>query len=141
MEETLYRSVSQEQHSFYTSHLNSRTWRLLRREVLKRDNHECQTCCATGDLEVHHKHYRNLGNEDMKDLIALCVPCHEAITSSIRFRRNTAKGVIMMLNLEDRLTEFIETRKERIAVSGLDPAQKREAVKVVKPRVAITDNV
>ncbi len=141
MHETLYKSVSQEQDSFYHQYLNSRTWRLLRREVLKRDDNQCQTCCSTEDLQVHHKHYNNLGHEDMKDLIVLCVPCHDGITSSIRFRRDAAKGVKMMLNLQDRQTEVIETVKEQVVINGLDPTQDREVVKVVRPRVIVTDNV
>jgi 5-methylcytosine-specific restriction endonuclease McrA len=39
----------------------------------------CERCFASKDewrLDVHHKHYRSLGNEAMRDLAVLCRPCH-----------------------------------------------------------------
>lgn len=70
------------QKNFY----NNRPWRRVRKEVLLRDNKECQWCKQRGKFSrattVHHiKHYERypeLGlNHD--NLISLCRECHEGI--------------------------------------------------------------
>ena len=139
MDKSLYNSVSQDKHTFYTQYINSRTWKLKRREILKRDNNECQTCCSKNDLQVHHRHYNNLGNEALADLITLCVPCHDAITSSIRFRRNIKKGVKMLATLEDRQNETIINDKEAVVLSGID-RQDRQVVASDKDKVVLKAN-
>jgi 5-methylcytosine-specific restriction endonuclease McrA len=52
-------------------------WRIMRRRVLKRDNHECQDCGAEAD-EVHHKLPIYKGGEefDPDNCISLCHSCH-----------------------------------------------------------------
>ena len=66
-------SVEQIAHREY---LKSATWQDIRTEVLKRDNNICVNCKNPG-YDVHHKHYKNWGNEQLKDLITLCRTCHE----------------------------------------------------------------
>jgi len=44
---------------FYTNYINSREWKLKRREAIRRDNKQCQTCLSTEDIEVHHKTYQS----------------------------------------------------------------------------------
>ncbi len=52
--------------------------RKVRKEVLERDNHECQICGGKGGLVLHHKIpiriQRRLNTKD--NLITLCVYCH-----------------------------------------------------------------
>jgi 5-methylcytosine-specific restriction endonuclease McrA len=71
----------------YAAYISSPQWQAKRADVLARDRYECQTCCTTDSLEVHHRHYRNFGNEALADLITLCSQCHEAITNVMRGRR------------------------------------------------------
>jgi 5-methylcytosine-specific restriction endonuclease McrA len=62
----------------YTLYLRSEAWRAKRLEVLARAGWTCERCGLTGvRLDVHHRHYRNLGDEPLEDLQALCRPCHE----------------------------------------------------------------
>lgn len=76
---------------FYLDYMNSNSWRkrsLARRAI---DNFMCQACGDKGRLEVHHRHYDNLGNEDIyKDLITLCKKCHHEVTTENRHLRNIA---------------------------------------------------
>lgn len=44
--------------------------------VLKYYGHKCMKCGNPNELNVHHKHYKTLGNEDIGDLIVLCKRCH-----------------------------------------------------------------
>jgi hypothetical protein len=61
----------------YESYLRSREWGLKSADARRRAGYRCQRCGAKGQLDVHHKHYRTLGNEAPEDLEVLCVTCHE----------------------------------------------------------------
>lgn len=93
MDQTLYNSVSQAQSQEYLRHMQSPEWRAIRKRRLIIDKHKCRTCCSPYQLQVHHRTYRNFGNEDMDDLITLCELCHDAITSVIRHRRYMAQKI------------------------------------------------
>jgi ATP-dependent DNA helicase RecQ len=50
----------------------------LRQQVLRRDGWRCQSCGTRSNLEVHHKLFRSQSGEDSaRNLITLCVCCHE----------------------------------------------------------------
>jgi len=61
----------------YKEYLLSKKWSWYRIKILKRDNFQCSECESKENLNVHHLTYRNLGNEQMKDLITLCNKCHK----------------------------------------------------------------
>lgn len=62
------------------AYLASPQWNTRRKLVLTRDHYTCRQCgINTVPLEVHHLHYRNLGNEPLTDLVALCRDCHQSI--------------------------------------------------------------
>lgn len=81
----------------YARHISSHAWACKRDERLAIDGNKCQTCLHDGSLwrlEVHHKTYERLGDENvLRDLITLCVSCHEAVTNVIRSRRYDGKPV------------------------------------------------
>jgi hypothetical protein len=71
----------------YECYLTTGHWQHTRlRKILtdgkwsKGHNHvECERCkqfIYAKDVEVHHKHYRNVGSEDLTDLMILCKECH-----------------------------------------------------------------
>lgn len=77
--------------SFYSWYIKSTEWANKRKEVYQREKDRncglllCQKC---GDFdfsrnppEVHHQHYRTLGQENTQDntLIILCRECHQNI--------------------------------------------------------------
>jgi 5-methylcytosine-specific restriction endonuclease McrA len=50
----------------------------LRQQVLCRDGWRCQSCGTMSNLEIHHKLFRSQSGEDSeRNLITLCVCCHE----------------------------------------------------------------
>lgn len=56
-------------------------WHSIRRTILKRDNHECQTCGEGEPLHVHHiVPFRMFDDHETanheSNLISLCPPCH-----------------------------------------------------------------
>jgi hypothetical protein len=79
----------------YQQYLSGPEW-LARRKQFLRIWNTCNRCdlprwlaiiAYDQDLHVHHRHYRNLGNEKPEDLEALCRRCHDIETfgrSSLR---------------------------------------------------------
>lgn len=63
----------------YTTHLQSEKWARTRRLVLLRANHRCEKCGEATARQVHHLTYEHLGDEPLEDLVAVCIPCHQAI--------------------------------------------------------------
>ena len=102
---------------FYETYIASTRWAAKRSDRLDMDGHRCRTCNHDGSqwrLEVHHRTYARLGNEDVEwDLITLCCQCHEAITSVIRSRRYDGRPVDVLF-----FKEAIMARKE--ARSGVE---------------------
>ena len=58
--------------------LGSEQYRLLRERVLERDGWRCQLCGSPGNLQVHHRKSRRLGDDSAQNLITLCIDCHRA---------------------------------------------------------------
>jgi hypothetical protein len=54
----------------------------------------CGTCAEVEGgpfrFELHHRLYNQFGQERIEDVILLCEPCHDAITSRIRTKRYAA---------------------------------------------------
>ena len=63
----------------YAAHLNSDRWKQIRQRVMERAGYVCEQlgCARTAD-HVHHATYKNLGDEPIEDLLALCYRCHQA---------------------------------------------------------------
>jgi 5-methylcytosine-specific restriction endonuclease McrA len=60
----------------YKTYLQSEQWKLIRDTALDLYDNKCILCDSTDNLNVHHKTYKNIGNEDIDDLIVLCKRCH-----------------------------------------------------------------
>lgn len=62
--------------SDYNKYLKSAYWNEIKEQVLERDKHRCRLCDSSDNLQVHHRTYDNLHNEDLEELITLCKKCH-----------------------------------------------------------------
>jgi len=72
----------------YKKYIHSDEWQQKRKERLSLDNHRCKNCGGKVGLEVHHKNYDSLFNEDVtSDLITQCKECHDKITNLNRKKR------------------------------------------------------
>lgn len=67
----------------YRKYIASADWKAKRAQRLEIDGHRCAVCKHDGSeyrLEVHHLHYKSLGNEDaLYDLLTACSRCHETL--------------------------------------------------------------
>jgi hypothetical protein len=71
----------------------SERWNRKRKQAVRHYRGTCMACGATGvPLDIHHVRYDNLGAERMRDLVALCRPCHEYATERWKARREAAEA-------------------------------------------------
>lgn len=90
----------------YSKYLSSKEWKRKRERVLKRDN-GCKLCGSKSDCEVHHRTYKDVGDEDLSDLTTLCSKCHSTVTSMLRRRRKWTKTTTMYDNILTDVPELI----------------------------------
>lgn len=59
----------------YKKYLHSRHWKTTK-FLLYSTKKRCSLCRSKKNLNIHHKTYSRLGNENPSDLILLCQECH-----------------------------------------------------------------
>ena len=84
----------------YREYLQSRQWRSKKKIAYEYYGRQCADCGAERGLEVHHKSYKRLGREKMKDLEILCGPCH-------RIRHEDKPGVVTTDYLSEQFRAII----------------------------------
>ena len=75
-----------------STYITSSRWRdsPARLAELEASGFRCRTCNASeaeAQLQVHHRTYERLGNEQVCDLTTLCADCHCMVTDMLRRRR------------------------------------------------------
>lgn len=60
----------------YARYLEGSHWAILREDALVRFGYRCALCYSQEALEVHHRTYERLGDEELTDLVVLCADCH-----------------------------------------------------------------
>lgn len=64
---------------------HSKQWEEKRQLVLTRDNHQCQLCSSTFNLNIHHIHYYKLTEEPLSHLVTLCSSCHTNLHEKVGY--------------------------------------------------------
>ncbi|WP_109993337.1 HNH endonuclease [Salinisphaera sp. LB1] len=67
---------------WYDKYLKSSKWKEKREKVLLRAQGVCEGCRETAASEVHHLTYRNVGDELLFQLVAVCNSCHKRLHDS-----------------------------------------------------------
>lgn len=62
----------------YEKYLSSKEWKKKREDIAKKRNYICEKCnkYIEKGYHIHHKNYKNFGNEKDEDLLFLCENCH-----------------------------------------------------------------
>lgn len=76
----------------YQTYLESEKWARLRERVLRRDKYLCQECRKCEATQVHHKTYKRIFNEPMRDLVSVCKICHKAIHARAKRKKRRVWG-------------------------------------------------
>lgn len=89
----------------YKPYLASQEWAKIRADLLILKKGRCEVCGKKGK-QVHHLHYKTLGEENPEDLILLCAKCHmkeHGLTREKRRGRKKGKkkrGKVQKMTLE-----------------------------------------
>lgn len=70
------------EHCNSSNYLSSEHWRKIRNHIYKSNNGVCERCgvvLPSAHMNVHHKTYKNIGNEQDEDLCLLCENCHSIV--------------------------------------------------------------
>ena len=60
----------------YSEYLQTPEWKARRAATIEYAGGSCMFCDSTRRLEAHHRTYQRRGNEEPRDLVALCHECH-----------------------------------------------------------------
>jgi hypothetical protein len=103
---------------YQTVYCESEYWIWLRQLALDWWEHQCGTCGATEQLQVHHLRYANLGRERREDMAVLCRSCHDAWHARKKAREFNAwrtvaiEGMAARRIADDEASEEARTRAE-----------------------------
>lgn len=61
----------------YYDYIKSDKWKELTKKFKLFKGSKCEKCLSKNNLQTHHIHYKNLGNESFYDLMLLCGDCHK----------------------------------------------------------------
>ena len=78
---TIITKVPSEYYKEYRKYLRSNGWKVLGRQIKKRDNHRCVRCGYIGNLQVHHTNYNGIETMSftVDQLESVCKECHTDI--------------------------------------------------------------
>jgi len=71
----------------YHRYLESPEWKAISDAKKESVENKCEICGEGGVLHSHHLHYRNIGHENLEDLLVVCPEHHQEITDA-----NTSSG-------------------------------------------------
>lgn len=96
----------------YKEYLQSDHWGFVKAKKLYFCKKQCCICESKSRLEVHHKTYKNLGKEDLDDLIIVCRICHQSIhDEQDRTGRPLEDFVPVKEDKKKKETHFMNTKK------------------------------
>ena len=63
----------------YLDYIKSDAWKNRKAKYFKKHPKVCKACGSTELIHLHHITYRRLGKEGPRDLVPLCVTCHDEV--------------------------------------------------------------
>ncbi len=102
----------------YAKYIQSEQWQALRTVVLRRDKYTCQGCGKPHCLDVHHKTYNRLGDEELTDLETLCRRCHKDTHYESSFKPASENMILQITPATEEEYEKTKDATEKIVLEG-----------------------
>lgn len=107
----------------YEEYLKSEHWQEVKKVKLKTTNYRCQLCNSPLNLNVHHRCYDHINEEQnhLEDLVILCKDCHkrfhETLPKPPKHKFITIEEILeekeKFIKMYDERIEYLETRKKK----------------------------
>jgi formate-dependent nitrite reductase cytochrome c552 subunit len=81
----------------YTSYLKSAHWDSIKKAYKKSGYPQYCMGCKNSKFQLHHKTYKNIGNEPLEDLMPLCKHCHTAVHAYFNAHPKQPKNTLQAL--------------------------------------------
>ena len=75
----------------YKEYIVSDFWKKRKQKFFTKYKKECTACLSEENINLHHMHYGNYGNEPDEWLVALCKNCHEEFHTNYELSANMTK--------------------------------------------------
>lgn len=95
----------------YYRYLKSAQWKEKRKMALAIYGGSCGMCGSRHDLEVHHRHYKNIFHERIEDLMILCEPCHKLYHKKQIWKNGKKSKYMRDPNYQVQTTTFYPDRR------------------------------
>ena len=96
----------------YRSYLKSSEWAKIKIYLFESRGKKCERCGSKKRIQVHHKTYERIFNEDPSDLELLCELCHEK-EHGITRKNGRKKKVKKQLTLAKKVLRKKRLKKNR----------------------------
>lgn len=102
------KTKKQTEYSKYCMYLKSNKWKTIKERMFKKHNYlPCCFCCGSmKNIQVHHKTYKNIYNENLNDLVCLCESCHSKIHNIISTAKTSKNPKFSLLKCHITFREF-----------------------------------
>lgn len=96
----------------YNNYLKSKQWADIKLDLFATRGEKCERCPSTYKVVPHHLTYKNLYNEQPKDLELLCAGCHAFVHGKIKpkYKKKRAKLPIELVR-KIRKIKLLKRRK------------------------------
>jgi len=102
----------------------SKRWELRKKAYFLKHAKRCCQCHGWSSVQLHHKTYRNLGNEPDEDLEPMCFDCHRKIhkemTKEVSHERRARKPVMVYMHGKPKKVRDVAPRNRRFNLSEED---------------------
>ena len=99
--------------SEYYAYIRSEKWKKVRERYWKSKQPKvCFICGTAKELDLHHRTYKRLGCEHLRDLVALCRTCHNEVHDILK--KTNDRRVTNVYNVAfkiKRRNELLEKQK------------------------------
>lgn len=95
----------------------------------------CQLCGSKKYLQVHHKNYRNLYNEEVeKDLVVLCSFCHNKLHKEYWNREHLSQSLEVFTDIKISQSPFFIYQKRKPKKKSISSRQRKIKISIQKSK-------
>ena len=109
----------------YKNYLKSNHWKEVKRRFYNSKlPKKCYVCRSRNNLNLHHKTYKSIGEENLNHLLVLCQKHHYLAHEYLKFAKNAGFAKVNLGNVTRRYKKFIRQNKLPTQIKRLRDSKK-----------------